>query len=85
MKAITIHGIDEEMSRLIRSEAYSQGLSLNKTIKQLLAKALGLTVRSKKRNDFSEFFGVWSKKEAEAFDKALEKSGVERIDEEDWQ
>ncbi|MEK7534730.1 MAG: hypothetical protein AAB600_05395 [Patescibacteria group bacterium] len=82
MKSITIHGLDNELYTLLRSQATSQGFSLNKTIKQLLQKSLGLTHRPVKKNDFSEFFGVWSKKEANQIEKALE--DFEKIDEEDW-
>ncbi len=83
MKSITIHGIDEQMAKLIRRRAQAQGMSLNKTIKELLGSALGIDnahIRAK-REHFEKFFGVWSKKEAEEIEKSLEV--FERIDKED--
>ncbi len=82
MKSITIHNLDTELARHIEAEARAKGLSLNKTIKNLLSKSLGLHKKQVK-NDFSEFFGTMSAKEARIIDKALEDS--ERIDDEDWQ
>ena len=51
------------MSKLVKritETAEKKGQSLNKTIKELLEKALGLTPQRSKdyRNDFSEFLGV---------------------------
>jgi plasmid stability protein len=82
MKSITVHGLDNELYALLRLQATSQGLSLNKTIKQILRASLGLKHKRAKKRDFSKFVGVWSKKEADAIDKVLE--DFEKIDEEDW-
>lgn len=82
MKSITIHGLDNELYTSLRSQATLLGLSLNKTIKQLLHKSLGLTHGPVKKNDFSKFFGVWSKKEADEFDRIINEE-FETIDEED--
>lgn len=83
MKSITIHNLDAELARHIEQEARSQGLSLNKTIKNLLSKALGFTHKQIIKNDFSEFVGTMSAQEAERINKALK--DFEKIDEEDWQ
>jgi plasmid stability protein len=82
MKSITVHDLDKDLYSSIQSRASSQGISLNKTIKQLLRKSLGLTQKRADKRDFSKFVGVWSKKEADAIDKVLE--DFEKIDEEDW-
>ena len=42
MKSITIHGVDEPLSELIKSKAQSEGLSINKTIKKILESSLGV-------------------------------------------
>ena len=42
MKSITIHNLDDKLDSLIREKAKKQGISLNKTIKTLLRKSLGL-------------------------------------------
>jgi len=83
MKSITIHGLDETMDKLIRQRAQSHEMSLNKTIKQLLRKSLGLAQKRAEKRDFSKFFGIWSKKEADEFDKIINEE-FENIDEEDW-
>jgi hypothetical protein len=50
-------------------------------VKRLLRKALGLAEQgAAPSRDFSEFSGVWTRKEAEAFDAATARS----IDPEDW-
>ncbi len=84
MKSITIHGIDDQMDKLIRRRAVTQGNSLNKTIKELLSSSLGINGASQKAKEehFKKFFGIWSKKEADEIEKSLEV--FERIDEEDW-
>lgn len=83
MKSITIHGLDNEFYKMLRLQADSQGLSLNKTIKGMIGRSLGVDSTSAKKRDFSEFLGVWSKKEAKRIEKVLE--DFEKIDEEDWQ
>ena len=82
MKSITIHQLDNTLASLIKQESNRTGLSLNKTIKKLLEKALGIS-HEKKKADFSEFSGVWTKEEADHFDKTIE-DYFERIDPEDW-
>lgn len=83
MKSITLHALDNELYTSLRSQATSQGLSLNKTIKEILKKSLGLTHKRAEKGDFSKFFGVWNKKEADEFDKIINEE-FETIDEEDW-
>lgn len=83
MKSITIHGMDDELATRLDRQASEAGLSLNKLIKRLLAKALGLsTARTDRRKDFEHLCGIWSPKEAADFKKAV--SDFERIDPEDW-
>lgn len=84
MKSITIHGMDSELAARLERRARESGLSLNKAIKSLLAQALGVgpDASSARRRELEEFCGVWSKREAKAFEKATE--DFERIDPEDW-
>jgi len=82
MKSITIHDLDSDLYKSIQSQAMSQGISLNKTIKQILRRSLGFTKKRVERRDFSKFYGVWSKKEADEFDKIINEE-FENIDEED--
>lgn len=69
MRSITIYALDESLDALIREKAKEEGLSLNRTVKMLLRKALGLEPGSSgdKRAEFAEFSGVWSKADAAEF------------------
>ena len=84
MKSITIHGLDETVARMIESRARANGQSLNKTIKALLEESLGVKPAPGDRyaSDFSEFLGVWGKKDQKEFEKATQT--LRNIDEEDW-
>jgi hypothetical protein len=84
MKSITIHNLDDPLNTLIRKKAKTEGLSLNHTIKKLLAEALGLSPRKgeDRGKDFLDLFGVWSDKEAGEFNRQI--SDLEKIDREDW-
>lgn len=84
MKSITIHNLDDPLNTLIREKAKNEGMSLNYTIKKLLAEALGLSPRKgeDREKDFLDLFGVWSNKEAREFHKQV--SDFEKINREDW-
>ena len=84
MKSITIHGLNDQISKKITETAEKKGQSLNKTIKELLEKALGLTPQRSKdyRNDFSEFLGAWSKEDSKEFETSIK--DFEKIDPGDW-
>lgn len=84
MKSITIHGLDDPLNTLIREEAKKQGMSLNKTIKKLLAESLGIATNTSDdhRKDFLDLFGSWRQEEAQEFAGRL--GDFEKIDSEDW-
>lgn len=84
MKSITIHGLDQPLWALLKSRAESEGSSLNKTIKSLLEKALGITPADaqQKKTVFREFCGVWKADDLKEFTQNVKDFGT--IDEEDW-
>ena len=82
MKSISIHSLDEQLEASLRKKSEEWGLSLNKTIKILLADKLGLSSADKK-SDFSRFCGVWSNQEKKDFDERV--SDLQEIDGRDWQ
>jgi hypothetical protein len=84
MKSITIHNLDDPLDRLIREKAKNEGLSLNITIKNLLAEALGLSPKQgeERKKDFLDLFGVWSEQDAREFNKRI--SDFEKIDPGEW-
>ena len=85
MKSITIHGLDEQLEKLLKDRAKSKGTSLNKTIKGLLEEALGVRVKSQPIHQkyFSKFCGIWSQSDLEEFEKTSK--DLRKIDSEDWQ
>lgn len=85
MKSITIHDLDDVLDKKIREKAKSQGLSLNKTIKKLLEKSLGINRGKGKdhREDFIDLFGSWSSEDLDEFKKAI--SDFEKVDPKDWE
>ncbi len=84
MKSITIHGLEDPLDTLIREKARQEGLSLNKTIKQLLAETLGIKSPDQTihKNEFADLCGVWSKKDIEEFEK--NNATLSTVDPEDW-
>ena len=85
MKLITIHDLDDSLEALIQEKARAEGLSLNKTVKMLLRRALGLAPggNGDKRADFSEFCGVWSKADQAEFERNTK--DFDKVDPRDWQ
>jgi len=84
MKSITIHNLDNSLAAVIRRRAQHDGTSLNRTIKRLLATAVGLKgERPALRGDFGRFCGVWSDKDAGEFSAAIK--SFERFDVSDWE
>jgi hypothetical protein len=85
MKSISIHGIDKPLADLIRAKAESEGLSINKTIKNLLETSLGVKPQrdGKNRSDFEEFCGIWTQKDLREFEEKT--SDMREIAPADWQ
>ena len=84
MKSITIHDLDESTEAMIEEKARKEGLSLNKTVKMLLRKALGLEERRNgdRKADFAEFSGVWSKTDERELEKKTK--DLRKVDPRDW-
>ncbi len=84
MKSITIHGIDKEMEKLINERAKSAGTSVNKVVKELLAKALGINKDKKDhRDEFVDLFGIWTDNDEKQFLEAAK--DLEVVHSEDWE
>jgi ferritin-like protein len=83
MKSISVHGIDEEMEKAIEERAKSEGKSVNKIVKELIAKALGIGDKPPdNRVEFAELCGVWTETEASEFMKLM--ADIEVVDAKDW-
>jgi len=85
MKSITIHNLDDSLEAILEEKAREEGLSLNKMVKRLLRKALGLEPggNGDREADFAKFCGVWSKADAAEFDRRTR--DLRKIDRRDWQ
>ncbi len=81
MKSITIHGLDDTLSQLIKEKADQDGTSLNKIIKGLLQESLGIS-KQQKKFDFSEFSGIWTQEEFKEFEHSIK--DFEKVDNQDW-
>lgn len=83
MKSITIHGIDNETEKLIKRRAKSEGKSVNKIVKGLLAKALGIDKgKFDNREEFLDLFSIWTEDQEKRFFEEIK--DLEYIHPEDW-
>jgi hypothetical protein len=83
MKSITVHGIDGETEKLINERAKSAGTSVNKIVKKLLAKALGIGKdKPDHRDEFLDLFGVWTEDDERQFLEAAK--DLETVEPGDW-
>ena len=83
MKSLSIHGLDEEMEKLINNRAKNAKISVNKFVKELLRKSLGLGPEKKDNSaEFLDFFGVWTADEQKSFQEAIQ--DLETVNPEDW-
>ena len=84
MKAVTLRNLPPQLDRTIRERAKKKGVSVNKVVIGLLQDHLGESERKTVRryHDLDDLSGSWTRQEAEAFDRALEKQ--RGIDSEMW-
>ena len=83
MKSISVHGIEKEMERKIGERAKSEGKSVNKIVKELIAKAQGMGDQpSDNRALFEDLSGVWTEAQEREFLDSI--ADLETTDEEDW-
>ena len=83
MKSISVHGIDEEMERKIGERAKNEGKSVNRIVKELIAKALGMGDRPPdNRAMFEDLSGIWTEAQEREFLDSI--ADLETTDEEDW-
>jgi len=88
MRQMTIRNIPDEVEAIVRSEADSRGVSLNKAYLTLLKRGAQHTAgieapQKRKKGRFARFCGIWSEEEAAAFDEST--LSQRSIDKELWQ
>jgi len=83
MKSISIHGIAEEMDKAIGERAKNEGKSVNRVVKELIAKALGLDEKPPDNQAlFEDLCGVWTEADEREFQESI--ADLESTDEKDW-
>jgi len=81
VRHLTIRDVPAELAERLAEEKRVRGRSLNQTVLDLLAQALGV-VGGRRSNGLGEHSGAWSTEEHEAFERAIAEG--EEIDEELW-
>ena len=82
MRHLTIRNIPEELGERLAEEKRASGRSLNQTVIELLAKALGIAAHGRRSNGLAELAGTWGPGELEEFERAT--AFTEEIDDELW-
>lgn len=82
MSQITLRQLPESLENQIRKLARKNKTSINKTVIDLLEKALGTGQIGRKKRDLSKLKGTWDQKEADEFDQNSQQFKL--IDEEVW-
>jgi len=80
---ITVRNLPPEVARIVRDKARRENLSLNKAVARMLEE-IASPVKGKRvlHHELDRFFGTWTRKEADAFDRALQQQ--RQIDPEMW-
>lgn len=83
MKSISVHGIEDKLLRAVEERAKRERRSVNRTVKELIAKGLGLTDKPPdNRAMFEDLSGVWTEAQEREFLDSI--ADLEATDEEDW-
>ena len=85
MKAITIRGVDSEMSAKLKKVAVKEKKSVNQLVLELLKQNMGMEKKkryTKIHDDLDELFGSWSDTEFEQIQGSIDKQ--RKIDPELW-
>lgn len=82
MTSITIHKIDSDLDQRLTEEAKRRKTSKNSLVKELLARSLGLPVKGKLSDDYSEFCGLWTAEERAEFEARQTENS--KSDPEEW-
>ena len=77
---ISLRNLPKEVEKAILETSRREGISLNKATIRLLEAQLRKPAAN---SDFEEFYGTWSRAEADAFDAAL--AEMRQVDPADWE
>ncbi len=82
MSSLTIKQLDTRVLRALRQQAARKQVSLNKLVKDELARVVGLTVSQEVHDDLDHLAGTWSDGQAREFQEATDVLG--HVDEHLW-
>ena len=82
MRHLSIRNVPAEIAAALEEERHRSQSSLNQTVIDLLARALGVKAQRARRNGLAKLAGTWTQKELERFEAAV--VSTEQIDEELW-
>lgn len=82
VKAITVRSVPSGLARALEREKKRRGQSLNQTVLELLALALGISQDETRSNGLGKLAGDWSNRELAEFEAATAVFG--QVDEELW-
>ncbi|HHT9126151.1 MAG TPA: FitA-like ribbon-helix-helix domain-containing protein [Candidatus Brocadiia bacterium] len=84
MATMTVRGIDDEVAKLLKDQANSEGISVNALMLKMVKESLGIEKkgRTKIYRDLDHLAGTWSEKDLKEFQKNVE--DLEKIDKENW-
>lgn len=82
MRHLTIRNVPPKLADALEQEKRRRGESLNRTVLDLLAQALGQSPSGRRSNGLAKLGGTWSEQDYEQFEAAV--AATERIDEELW-
>jgi hypothetical protein len=80
---LEVRGIPEPLARALEAEARRRGASVNETVKDLLARALGLADGAEPLdNGLGDLAGTWTSKDLAELERTTR--SFEEVDEELW-
>ncbi len=82
MRHLTIRNVPAELARRLDEERRARGRSLNQTVLELLAHAVGLGATGRRSNGLRALAGTWTADEVAEAESVLE--FAEEVDEELW-
>ncbi len=82
MRHLTVRNLEPDIAKALERERRRSGESLNKTIMNLLRRALGIERGKKFSNGLAKFAGGWTEEDLREFEKNT--AFLNQIDEEMW-
>lgn len=82
MKTMTIRNVSAELSAALEAERRRRGLSLNRTVLNLMQEALGVSAGASRSNGLRRLAGCWNEDEFRDFEQAI--APFSEVDEDLW-